>query len=608
MKQKKIFLGAALASLAAISLASCGASDNGLSVCLASTPDQVDPALNSAVDGASYAVHLFGGLVRYVPGTNGSLKLAADLAESLPTAEKVGEDGKVKYTFKLREGVKFTDGTEIKASDVVKSWNRAASYTPGENDPAGATDADYNYMFEIIDGYTSLADKSEAGTLTAADYKNFLNVVADDDARTVSVTLVTDVPYFFELCAFPAYMVLKNADSLDATGSWAKNPSQFVGSGAYKLSSFTKDVSLVMEKTDTYWDAENVKQEKLNFVFSDDTSATLAQYNTGSLALIDDIDSETIAAKKNDADYHAQGQLGTYYVCWNVNSDMFDAKLGNNEQAKQDVRNAISLLIDRQDIIDNVAMGGQTVSTGFVGSGLTDPAGGEFVDHNGPNEDGKGWTGADNTYDENVAAALEVLKQYFTYDEATKKFTDFPTVKYILNTNAGHQAIAEKLKATLNNFGISMTISNSEWASFLQTRKKGDFDVARNGWLADYNDPISFLDLWTSNSGNNDCQLGKDAAADFDFYSIDCSTVEGYSELSGTWAETYDTLISSIKNESNTNKRYKLMHKAETLLMSTGCITPIYNYVDNWLQNTKLENVYVSPLGYKYFSWATYNK
>lgn len=606
MKQKKIFLGAALASLAALSLASCGASNSDLSVCLASTPDQVDPALNSAVDGASYAVHLFGGLVRYVPGTNGSLKLEADLAESLPTAQSVGEDGKVQYTFKLREGIKFSDGTEIKASDVVKSWNRAASYTPDDNSPDGATDADYNYMFEIIDGYTSLAEKAEAGTLTAADYKNFLNVVADDDARTVKVTLVTDVPYFFELCAFPAYMVLKNADTLDSKGSWAKDPSKFVGSGAYKLSSFTKDVSLVVEKADTYWDAANVKQEKINFVFSDDTSATLAQYNTGSLALIDDIDSETIAAKKNDADYHVQGQLGTYYVCWNVNSNMFNDVLGTNEQAKQDVRNAISLLIDRQDIIDNVAMGGQTVSTGFVGSGLTDPAGGEFVDHNGPNEDGKGWTGADNTYDENVATAIATLRNYFDYDETTKKFTNFPTIKYILNTNAGHQAIAEKLKATFNNYGINMTIDNSDWASFLQTRKQGNFDVARNGWLADYNDPISFLDLWTSNSGNNDCQLGKGDAEDFDFYSIDCSTIDGYSELSGTWSETYDTLISSIKKESSTEKRYKLMHKAETLLMSTGCITPIYNYVDNWLQNTKLTDVYVSPLGYKYFTWASY--
>ena len=190
--------------------------------------------------------------------------------------------------------------------------------------------------------------------------------------------------------------------------------------------------------------------------------------------------------------------------------------------------------------------------------------------------------------------------------KSKKGFADMPSINYIFNTNANHKAIAETIQATYKNYGIKMNVSQDTWDNFLQTRKQGNYSVARNGWLADYNDPISFLDMWITDSGNNDCQLGRGDAAN-NTYTIDLSSIEGYEKLTGTWAETYDVLISKIKKETNTNKRYKLMHKAETLLMSTGVISPIYNYVDNWLQNTSLTNVYASPLGYKYFTWANNN-
>ena len=603
MKTKKILLGSAMAVAAVATLASCGG-NSGLSVCLASTPDHVDPALNSAVDGASYAVHLFGGLVRYVPAKDGkSVELAADLAKELPTPVKEG--GKVSYTFTLKDDVKFSDGTAIEPSDFVKSWNRAASYTPEDATAEGALDADYNYMFEVIDGYDSLNDKQAAGTLKASDYQNFLNLTADDDKNTLKVVLPVDVPYFYELCAFPAYMVLKDADKLPADGSWAKDPSKFVASGAYTLKSYEKDVKMVIEKNSTYWDAANVSTEKINFVFSDDSSAMLAQYDAGELQLIDDLDAETVASKQNAKDYHSIGQLGTYYISWNVNGDTFkNTSIANNEAAKAEVRNAISLLIDRKTIVTNVTKMGQTPSTGFVGAGLTDPAGGEFVDHNGVAGDGKGYCGDANNYAANKAAAITTLKKYFTYDETTKKFTNFPTIEYLFNTNSGHQAVAEAIQAQFKEVGITVNANKQDWAQFLQTRKKGDFSVARNGWLADYNDPISFLDLWTTGSGNNDCQLGKDAHATVTGYEIDLTGIGSYGKLTGTWAQTYDVVIAKIKSETNTANRYKLMHKAEDLLMSTGCINPIYNYVDNWLQAEKLTNVYASPLGFKYFTWA----
>lgn len=610
MKKGKILVAAAMSLAATAALASCGGSKgpvkfkgDSLSVCLASTPDHVDPALNSAVDGASYAVHLFGNLVRYQPNADGKLELAPDLAKALPTAVKEGD--LTTYTFTLRDGIKFSDGTDIKASDVVKSWNRAASYSADIEGGYEGLDADYGYMFDVIDGYSTLADKADAKTLTTSDVFA-LNVVADDEAKTVKVALTTDVPYFFELCAFPAYAVLKDADKLDNEGAWAKDPSKFVGSGAYKLTSYTKDVKMTITKNDKYWDAANVKQDTINFVFSDDASAQYAQYKAGKLALIDELDADTVLAKRKSSEYNAIGQLGTYYFCWNINGDTFK-NFQFTEIQKQEIRQALSLLIDRKSIVNNVTKLGETPSTGFVGAGISDADGSEFVSHNGVNGDGKGWTKVDQSYVKNTQEAVATLKKYFAYDG--KKFTNFPTIDYIFNTGDGHKAIAEAIQAQYANFGITVTVRNQDWAVFLNTRKQGNFATARNGWVADYNDPVTFLDMWTSTSGNNDCQLGKGAAAAYNHYELDLTGITGYNrKITGTWSETYDYVIAQIKSATDKTVRFALMHRAENLLMSTGVIAPIYNYVDNWLQSSNVSGVYASPLGYKYFTWSTIEK
>lgn len=612
MKKIKTLSFGLVAALAAVSVVSCKKTENGIGICLASNPQHIDPALNSTVDGATYAVHLFAGLVRYQPGNDGKLELAPDLATSLPTANVLG-NGKVSYTFTLRDGIKFSDGTDIKASDVVDSWNRAASHSVTDDKGTESTaddvsytgtDSDYGYMFEIIDGYSALDDKAEAHTLTAAD-KFALNVTANDAAKTVTVVVNNDLPYFYEICAFPAYQVLKNASSLDPSGGWAFDYKNIVTSGPYTLSYYEKDVEIKMKKNENYWDAASVKNDELHFVLTDDDSAAYAQFIAKKLALIDNLDSTTVKAESGSSKYHVQGQLGTYFIAWNVNGSLFS---GHTEKEKEEIRQGISYLINRKNIVENTTGAGEIPSTGFVGMGLTDPAGGEFVDHNGPEEDGAGWTGDYNDYEGNVAKGLEILKKYYTYNESTGKFTNFPSIDYLFNTNATHNSIAVAIKAQLSNFGITINASNMEWAQAVDKRKKGDYETARHGWLADYNDPISFLDLFTSISGNDDVQLGKGENASYTGYSVQLSDIGNYTNLSGTWSQTYDTLISYIKNEADTATRYRLMHRAETLLMSTGTVTPIYNYVDNWLQQDYLTNVYVSPLGYKYFTWANFNK
>ena len=142
--------------------------------------------------------------------------------------------------------------------------------------------------------------------------------------------------------------------------------------------------------------------------------------------------------------------------------------------------------------------------------------------------------------------------------------------------------------------------------SFLNTRKNGDYYVARNGWLADYNDPICFLDMWVSGSGNNDVQFGKGAHADLKMYNLDLTAL-GYDVKveNGTWAETYDVLIAAVKSCTDNATRYALMHIAEDMLMETGCLTPLYFYTDTYMIDDSVEGFFCNPLGYKYFMYTT---
>ena len=152
-----------------------------------------------------------------------------------------------------------------------------------------------------------------------------------------------------------------------------------------------------------------------------------------------------------------------------------------------------------------------------------------------------------------------------------------------------------------------MRLSNREWATFLEARKSGDFTIARSGWLADYNDPIAFLDMWTTNSENNDAAIGKNKNATAAVYSLDLSDVgmSEYNKSAVTWKESYDLLIRLIREESDKKKRYALMHKAEDLLMESGCVTPLYYYTDMFMLDSRVSGFYTNPLGVKYFMYCT---
>ncbi len=564
-----------------------------INVCIASEPDTIDPALNSAVDGATLIAHLFSGLAKWAQDENGNLIIVADAAQELTEGVK-NDDGTITYTYTLRDGLTWSDGQPLTAQDFVYSWNRACSLELG---------ADYGYMLEIVDGYDATQDENQP------DAK--LNAKAIDD-KTIEVTLTTDVPYWNELLAFPSYFPVR--EDVVANESWATDPATYICNGAYKMTDWKHNSVITLEKNENYYDADKVTMDKINFYLSDDANNMLANFKNGDWKLIDDVPTNEIATLKTEYpdEFKVVGQIGTYYVCWNINEDILPA--GSNlegaeaEAAKEEIRNAISLLFDRNYIVDEIAQGGQVPASSFVAMGLTDADGStEFYKNAGPNADFDGYYNvAADAQESNFNAAIEVLKKYYDYDEATGKFTNFPGLTYLYNTSEGHKAIGEYLQSALDGVGISIQLENQEWNTFLNTRKDGNFSIARNGWLADYNDPISFLDMWTSASGNNDVQYGKGANKDLKHYSLDLTPYGVDVKVeNGTWAETYDVLISTIKTCNDTEVRYQLMHVAEDMLMATGCLCPLYYYTDLFMISKDVHGFFSNPLGYKYFMYTT---
>ena len=271
--------------------------------------------------------------------------------------------------------------------------------------------------------------------------------------------------------------------------------------------------------------------------------------------------------------------------------------------AEAEIRKAISLLFDRNYIVNEIAQGGQLPASSFVAMGMTDADGSEFYKNAGHNDGFVGYYDvSEDAYEDNFSQAIEILSKYYDYDETTGQFTNFPTLTYLYNTSDAHKAIGEYLSATLASVGITMNLENQEWNTFLNTRKNGDFSVARNGWVADYNDPSTFLDMWVSASGNNDVQFGKGAKKDLAIYSLDLTPYGLDIKVdNGTWAETYDVLIGEIKKCTDVENRYAMMHLAEDMLMDTGCLVPLYFYTDLFMLDDSVNGFFSNPLGYKYF-------
>ncbi len=457
---------------------------NTLRINLASEPDYLDPALNSSVDGACLAANSFSGLYTY----NAEGKTVPACAKSY----EVSDDG-LEYTVTLKDGLKWSDGSDLTAEDFVYSWKRAT-------DPLTA--ADYEYMFSGFDGYGT-----EAG----------INVEAVD-ATTLKFVLSAPCAYMEDLMAFPTFYPVKK-EAVESYKDWEITPggwcqeAGFVSNGAYVCTEWKHDTSMTYEKNPYFWDADNVTVEKLEFMLSADDTAIYSAYNAGNVDFIDTVPTDevqTLIDSKNP-EFYIVDELGTYYIAFNVNSDLFAGK--TPEQAAC-MREAMNILIDRDYIVENIGQTGQVIATSYIPLGMMDGNGGIFKD-----DPEVGYFDAyaiNEDYEGTVEKAITLLKAAgFEFDEDGTLSDSTPiSIEYLTNESSGHIAIAEAIQADLSAVGIDLSIQQQDWNVFLEERKNGNFDMAREGWIADFNDPINMLEMFTTTSGNNDPQYGRFAGWD----------------------------------------------------------------------------------------------
>lgn len=439
-----------------------------LNIFMASEPDHIDPALNSTVDGGCLAVNSFEGLMRY----NAKGELEPACAESY----EVSEDG-LTYTFTMRDGLKWSNGAALDAKDFEYAWKRLANPD---------TAADYSYLCAMFAGY------DETKGLADDD------VVASEDGKTLTVKLAAVTPYFLDLCAFPSFFPVYQ-DVVDNNADWANDAGDnFVTNGAFTLKEWNHDSSMVYVKNPNYWDAANVTVDTMNVMLTSDDVSAYTAYQNGDLDFIDTIPTAEIEAAKKTGEFYTVDNLGTYYAGFNINSKIY-SDLGLDDEQAAVFRHAICLLIDRQYIIDTIAQGDQKIATTFIPEGVTDGNGGEFKN--------KDYYGTD--YDANVEEAKQLLESIGLYDTNSGALTQPVEFTYLTNNSESNVKIGEAIQADLSTVGINLKIDQQEWNVFLNARKEGQFDFAREGWIMDYNDPINMLEMFTSNSGNNDMQFGK---------------------------------------------------------------------------------------------------
>ncbi len=540
----KKLIAIALVLIMAFSVFGCTTSteDFEIAVNFASEPNTIDPALNSAVDGAVMINHIFEGLYKWVDDGSGNATLALGQAKEVtPNADKTV------YTVKLRDDIKWSDGKDVVAADFVYAWQRLV-------DPNTA--ADYCYMADIILN----ANEIMAGEMD----KSELGVKAIDE-KTLEITLHTACPYFEEIMAFPALMPIRS-DIIEQYGDqWTFSPETYIGNGQYKMAEWSHNEFIKLVPSETYYDVDKLGPKVIKFALMDDTNAIYAAYRSGSLNFIQEVPVDEIPGLLSSGELKVHPYLGTYYCCFNTSKAPFDDVR---------VREAFSLVIDRNYIVENVTKTGQKPATAFVPSGISDApgtkddfraVGGDYMDVSA------------EKYQENCERARQLLAE-----AGYPNGEGFPIVEYLYNTSDNHRLIGEALQNMWQTeLGVTVNLVNQEWNTFLDTRKNGDYSIARNGWIADYNDPMSFLDMWLTGGGNNDAQYSN---------------------------PDYDALIMQAKSTSDLAERMSLMHQAEDILMGQDVVhAAIYFYTDKYMAQG-IKGMYFTPLGYYFFGYCKPSK
>lgn len=507
-----------------------------LAVQVGPDPETVDPALNSAVDGANMIIHAFETLM-IVDKDN---KIVPGQAESY----EVSDDG-LTYTFKLRKDLKWSDGSPLTANDFVYAWQRLA-------DPNTAAP----YAGDML-GYVKGYEEAAAGNLEA------LGVSAPDDTTFV-VELSVPCVYFSKLITHASMVPIQKA-TVDANGDqWTLTPETYICNGPLKMIEWVPGSHITFAKNEHYWNADAVTLNTLKFVLMEDSNASYSAYQTGEVQMIKDVPTEEIPSLKGKEDFHVDPIMGTYYLSFQTEKAPFD---------NPDVRMALSLAIDRDYVANTVMQGTYSPATNFVGPGLSDAEdGSSFEEVTRKNNGGDFFDVANHEAD--VAKAKELLAKAGYPDGA-----GFPTIEYMTNDAGYHKPLAEYLQSCWKEaLGINMDIKVVEWSTFTPTRRAGDFQVARNGWVYDYDDPSNMLNLMKSTSGNNDGKYNNPEV---------------------------DAMLDKANSTADVAEHYQLLHEAENMILADAAMAPVAYYNDFYLQDPKLKGTWHSPYGYWYFMYAT---
>ena len=552
MKRFKKVISVMLVATMVLSLAACGKTDDkkdtakkgpieNMTNCIASEPETIDPSINSSLDGATYILHLFEGLMKFEPTEDGESKVVEGQAKKVDIS-----DDKLTYTFHLRDGIKWSDGKAVTANDFEYAWKRLV-------DPKTASD--YQAFLSCLENAADIV----AGKKDISE----LGVKAKDE-KTLEVKLVAPADYFLSMTA-GAQLVPLRKDLVEGNAEWTFTPETLVSNGPFTLKEWIHDDAIVMSKNKEYYDTKNVTVNEITWKLMADQNAMLAGFKGGTLDMINDVPVDEVKTLLDDGTLITLPQLGTYAVVFNTEKKPFnDPK----------VREALSLAIDRNYICEKVVQTGVEPASAWVPSGINS------LDKDGKASDfreagGDYYAITDDKYEANVKKAKQLLA-----DAGYPDGKGFPVVTYLYNTSDAHQKIFEALENMWSEkLGITVTGSNQDWNVFLTTREDGDFEVCRHGWVADFDDAINFLDMWTTSSidGNN------------------------YARWSN---KEYDKLIEKSITETDTENRTKILHQAEDILMNDNAIAPLYFYRDRQCLSKEIGGLFHSSLGYFFFKYC----
>jgi oligopeptide transport system substrate-binding protein len=441
----------------------------------------------------------------------------------------------LRYTFHLRNDAKWSNGDRLKAGDFVFSYQRILSPNLG---------SEYAYMLYCVKGAESF-HKGEVKDFSA------VGVVAVNDT-TLAIELCRPTPFFLSLLAhhswFPVHpATILKFGKIDTRGTPWTRPGNIVGNGPFTLSAWDVNTIISVKKNKYYWDNASVRLQEIDFYPIDNQQTEERAFRTGAVHITASLAPAKIDwYRTNRPDVlRINPYLGTYYYVINVKKPPFDDPL---------VRRAFSLTVDRQSIVDHILKGGQLPAVCF-----TPPGAGGYR--------------ADSLVRFDTSEAMRLMAEA-GYGAGGKPF---PPVELLYNTQETHHTIAQAIQQMWKQYlGVEVTLVNQEWKVYLTSKQNGDFNVARMGWIGDYNDPMSFLDMWLSGGGNNN---------------------------SGWSNARYDSLIAAASLAQDQHVRFSTYREAEKTLLNDLPIIPIYFYTNVYLLHPAVKGWYPNILdihNYKY--------